>query len=113
MECKLNQYVPQHKLKLNHPKPKETKESICQFTIKFTIWKPNCSIIVGLILAPKTTTYNFNLGIDKLFYFNMDDRDLASTNEHLISLFFKLVSLMYATTPYATLEPSQKIRSSI
>ena len=78
-----------------------------------SIWKSSCSIIVDSILAPKTAAYNSNLGIDKLFSFNGENRDLAGTNEHLISLFSKFVSLMHVATPYATLEASQKIRSSI
>ena len=78
-----------------------------------SIWKSTCSIIVDLILTPKTKACNFKLGIDKLFSFNGDNRGLASINEHLVSLFSKLVSLMYATTPYPTLEASQKITSSI
>ena len=78
-----------------------------------SIWKSACSIIVDLILAPKTAAYNSNLGIEKLFSFNGDNRDLASINEHLMSLFSKFVSLMYGATLYATLEASQKIRSSI
>ena len=78
-----------------------------------SICKSTCSIIVDLILAPKTAACNSNLGIYKLFSFNGDNRDLASINEHLISLFSKFVSLMCATNPHATLEESQKIRSSI
>ena len=78
-----------------------------------SICKSTCSIIVDLILVPKTAACNSNLRIYKLFSFNGDNRDLASINEHLISLFSKFVSLMCATTPHATLEASQKIRSSI
>ena len=77
------------------------------------IWKSTCSIIVDLILAPKTAACNSNLEIYKLFSFNDGNRDLASINEHLISLFSKFVSLMYATTLDATLEASQKTRASI
>ena len=69
-----------------------------------SIWKCTCSIIVHLILAPKTATCNSNLGINKFFPFNSDNHDLASISERLISLFSKFVSLMYAATPYATLE---------
>ena len=70
-------------------------------------------ILVHLILARKTEACNSNIGINKPFSFYGDNRELASINKHLISLFSKFVSLMYATTPYATLEASQKIRSSI
>ena len=73
-----------------------------------SIWKSACSIVIDLALAPKTVACNSNLGIDKLFPFNGDSCDLASKNEYLISLFSKFVSLMYATTLYATLESSQK-----
>ena len=52
------------------------------------------SIIVDLILAPKTVVCKSNLRIDKLFAFNGGNRDLASINEHLISLFSKFVSLL-------------------
>ena len=76
-------------------------------------WKSTCSIIVDLTLAPKTAAFNSNQGIDKLFSFKGDGRDLASINDRLISLFSKFVCLMYATTPYATLQASQKIRSLI
>ena len=76
-------------------------------------WRSTCSIIVNLILPPKTAACNSNLGIDKPFSFNGDHHDVASINEHLIFLFSNFVSLMYATNPYATLEASQKIRSSI
>ena len=68
-------------------------------------------MLVNLILAPKTVACISNLGIDRLFSFNGENRDLASINEHLFSLFSKFVSLMYATTPYATPEASQKISS--
>ena len=43
-------------------------------------------MIVDLIHVPKTAACNSNLGINKLFSFNGDNRDLASINEHLISL---------------------------
>ena len=72
------------------------------------IWESTCSIIVDLILPPKITACNFNLGIDKLFSFNGDNSDLASINEHLISLFYKFITLIYATTAYATLERRKK-----
>ena len=78
-----------------------------------SIWKSTCAIIVDLILAPKTAACNSNLGMDKLFSLNGDNRDFASVNEHLISLFSKFVSLMHATTLHATLEASEKIRSSL
>ena len=68
-------------------------------------------MLVNLILAPKTVACISNLGIDRLFSFNGENRDVASINEHLLSLFSKFVSLMYATTPYATPEASQKISS--
>ena len=76
-------------------------------------WKSTCSIIVDLTLAPKTAACNSDQGIDKLFSFQGDGRDLASINDRLISLFSKFVRSIYATTPYATLQASQKIRSSI
>ena len=78
-----------------------------------SIWKSTWSIIVDFILAPKTSACNSNLGIDKIFSFNGDNRDLASINKHLIYLFSKFVSLIYATTPYDTLEGSRKMRCSI
>ena len=78
-----------------------------------SIWKSTCSTIVDLILASKAAAWNSNLGIDKFFSFNGDNCGLASINEHLISLVSKFVSLMYATTPYATIEASQKIRNLV
>ena len=46
--------------------------------------KSTCSVLVNLILAPKTAACISNLGIDRLFSFNDENRDSASINEHFI-----------------------------